>query len=204
MRTVFTADQRIRVNKINDFVMFPVVIRVNQFNEEALEEFEEDMDDAHSTGQPVIPILIDSFGGSVYGCQAMITSILNSKVPVATIVTSKAMSAGAVLFGFGTEGYRFMDKHASLMIHDAAQSTAGKVEEIKADADHLDALNQSIYKRLARHLGHKDENHFLLGIKEHRHADWYLNANEAKQHKLANHIRVPEMKVHVGLDISFK
>jgi len=108
MRNILTIDPKIRMSKIREFIDDPIVIYVNEFNEEAVGEFEQDMDHAHETGQPVIPIVIDSFGGSCYGSIAMISSIVNAKVPVATIVKGKAMSAGAILFGFGTEGYRLM------------------------------------------------------------------------------------------------
>jgi len=202
MRTIFTYDHFIKYSKIHDLVVKPKVIRVIEFDDEDVEEFEKDMDEAHSTGQPVIPIVIDSFGGSVYGLNAMASSILNAKVPVATIVTGKAMSAGAALFGFGTEGYRYIDKHATLMIHDAAWVAHGKVEEIKADAAQLDFQNKTLYRRLAVHLGHK-EDYFMKLIKEHSHADWFLTAQEAKKHRLANHIKVPEMNIHLSLDVSF-
>ena len=39
----------------------PVIIRVNKFDEKSAQEFSEKMSDAHNTGQPVIPIVIDIF-----------------------------------------------------------------------------------------------------------------------------------------------
>lgn len=203
MRNILKVDPKIRFNKIHEFVDQPIVIYVSEFDEEAVNDFEKDMDEAHETGQPIIPIVIDSFGGSCYGENAMISSILNAKVPVATIVKGKAMSAGAVLFGFGTEGYRFMDPHAVLMIHDAASGTFGKVEEIKADAAHLEHINESCYKRLAKHLGH-EENYILNMIANQKHADWYLTAKDAKKHKLANHLRVPEFITNIIVESIFQ
>lgn len=202
MRNLLTVDPRIRINKIRDFIDEPITIYVNEFDEEAVLDFEEDMDKAHNTNQPIIPIVIDSFGGSVYGAISMVSSVLNAKVPVATIVKGKAMSAGAILFGFGTEGYRFMDPNAVLMIHDAASISHGKVEEIKADAAHLEHLNQSWYKRLANHIGQPD-NYILDLIAKNRHADWFLTAKEGKKHKLVNHLRVPELHTKITLDINF-
>jgi len=204
MRKILTVDPQIRMQKIHEFILEPIVIRVNEFDEEAVEQFEDQMDEAHETGQKIIPIIIDSFGGSSYGCQAMVSAVLRAKVPVATIVSGKAMSSGAILFGFGTEGYRYMDKFATIMIHDTWQVSAGKVEEVKADSAHGEHLNNSIYKRLASHLGHKDDGHFLKLIKAHNHADWFLTAQEAKKHKLTNHLHIPEMKIHVGLEMTFK
>ena len=75
----------------------PIIIRVNKFNEKAALEFATKVAVAHSTGQKVIPVVIDSYGGEVYSLMSMISSIESSELPVATIVEGKAMSCGAVL-----------------------------------------------------------------------------------------------------------
>ena len=79
----------------------PVIIRVNKFDEDAAKKFDQEMAQAHNTGQKVIPVVIDSYGGQVYSLMSMIGSIKNSELPIATIVEGKAMSCGAILFSFG-------------------------------------------------------------------------------------------------------
>lgn len=202
MRTFVKIDPRIYVEKVDDVIEKPVVIRVNKFDEEALEDFEKDMDDAHYTKQPVIPIVVDSYGGEAYGCLGFIAAIESAKVPVATILTSKAMSAGAILFCFGTEGYRFMHPSAQMMIHDIGFGSWGKIEEMKADVKSTDEMNQALYKRLSKHLGHA-ENYIPDLIKEHNHVDWFLNAKEAKKHKIANHLKIPSFEIEIGLKVNF-
>ena len=86
----------------------PIVVRVNKFNEEAAKKFTQDMAAAHNSGQNIIPIVIDSYGGQVYSLMSMISDIKSSDLPVATIVEGKAMSCGAVLFTFGEDGHRYM------------------------------------------------------------------------------------------------
>ncbi len=202
MRKFYKIDPKIRFEKLSDIIDDPLVIRVNEFDEEALKDFEEDMDEAHATGQPVIPIVIDSLGGCIYGCLGFVAAIESARVPVATIVTSKAMSAGAVLFCFGTEGYRFMHPHAAIMIHDVGFGSRGKLEEIRTDVEHADILNTSIYKRVSQHLGHSPE---YIGnlVKQNRHLDWFLTSKQAKKHKIANHLRVPNFEVEINLKVSF-
>lgn len=180
----------------------PVVIRVNKFDEEAANKFSAAMSEAHSTGQPIIPVIIDSYGGQVYSLMSMIANIKASKIPVATIVQGKAMSCGALLFSYGSFGHRYIDKHATVMIHDVSTGSHGKVEEIKADAKESDRLNQWLYREMATNCG-KEPEYFLKAIHEKAHADWYLDADEALSHGLANHIRVPEMKVKVDVEITF-
>ena len=203
MRKFYEFDPRLQIDKITDVMPEPRIIHVTEFNEEALEDFHKDMDDAHHTGQPVIPIIIDSYGGSAYGVLGMISAIENSRLPVATIVTSKAMSAGAILFCFGTEGYRFMDRHATMMIHDVGSFTAGKVEDIKADTKQLDVLNRDVYRRASKHLGH-EAGYLGKFIKENHHVDWYLTAVKAKKHNIANHLRVPSLTIKINLEMKFK
>lgn len=202
MHNIIKIDPRIHVKKLEDLFDEPYIVRVTKFDEDALEDFEEDFNIALNTGQPVVPIVIDSFGGSSYGLLGMISTIENSPIPVATIITSKAMSAGAILFGFGTPGYRYMNPHAWLMIHDVASCTMGKVEEIKADAKQMDKLNKKMYKRLSEHLGHK-ATYIEELIKKHNHADWYLSAKQAQKHNLANHLFVPKFEIEIKLDFKF-
>jgi ATP-dependent Clp protease protease subunit len=181
----------------------PVVIRVRKFDETAAKEFADQMSKAQSTGQPIVPIIIDSYGGQVYSLMSMISDIRHSKLPVATIAQGKAMSCGALLFSFGTEGYRYMDPDATLMIHDVSSLKWGKVEEIKASAEETERLNKKVYQMMAKNCGHP-KNYFLDVIHSKGHADWYVDAREAKKHNLANYLRVPEMRIEAEVSFKFK
>jgi len=181
----------------------PVVIRVNKFDEKAAEEFSKSVARAQNTGQPVLPIIIDSYGGQVYSLMSMISDIQHSRLQVATIVQGKAMSCGAILFSFGLDGMRYMDPDATVMIHDVSSMGWGKVEEIKADAKEVERLNQKIYRMMAKNCGHHEE-YFLDIVHEKGHADWFLDAKECKRHKLANKLKVPEMKIDVKVQFEFK
>tara|TARA_E500000331_G_C17264881_1_gene716726 strand:- start:1973 stop:2578 length:606 start_codon:yes stop_codon:yes gene_type:complete len=181
----------------------PIVIRVNKFDESSAKSFSALMRKAQNTGQPVVPVIIDSYGGQVYSLMSMISDIQHSKIPVATIVQGKAMSCGAILFSFGAQGKRFMDPDATLMIHDVSSMSWGKVEEVKVSAEETDRLNQKIYHMMAENCG-QHEDYFLDIVHEKGHADWFLDAKECKKHKLANHLRVPDLKIDTSVKITFK
>ena len=202
MKMLVDVDAKLKVKKLEDLIEEPKIIRVVEFDDEGVAEFEKQIAEAHQTGQDVIPVVIDSFGGSVYALLAMMAAIDNSTLPVATIVSGKAMSCGAMLFCYGTEGYRFMDKHAVLMVHEASSMTCGKVEDIKVDVAHLDQVNRKLYKRVALHLGHP-ENYLLDLLKNRNNTDWFLTARDARKHKMANHLRIPQLKVSVKLLMEF-
>jgi len=179
----------------------PVVIRIRKFDEPSAKVFSDEMARAQNSGQPIIPIIIDSYGGQVYSLMSMISDIKHSKVKVATIAQGKAMSCGAVLFSFGAEGHRYIDPDATVMIHDVSSMGWGKVEEIKADAEEVERLNQKIYRMMATNCGHPEE-YFLDIVHEKGHADWFLDADECRRHNMANHLHVPSLRIRA--DITFK
>lgn len=196
-------DPNIKTRKIDDLYDSPVIVYVNKFTEESAKQFIVDMTRAEQNKQSIVPIVIDSYGGQVYSLLSMVDTIKRSKKPVATIATGKAMSCGAVLLSCGHDGMRYMSQHATVMIHDVSSFAIGKVEEIKADVGESTRLNKLIYEMMARNCG-QDPSYFLDIVHEKGHADWFLNAEDALKHKLVNHVRVPEFKVKVSLDVQFK
>ena len=181
----------------------PIIIRVNKFNEDSAKKFANQIAAAHNTGQSVIPVVIDSYGGQVYSLMSMIGAIKNSELPIATIIEGKAMSCGAILFSFGDEGRRFMDPNSTIMIHDVSSMAWGKVEEVKVNAEETDRLNQIVYNMMAQNCGHEDE-YFLEKVHERGHADWFLDATSAKKHNLANHLRIPTICIDISVKIKMK
>ena len=180
----------------------PSIIYVNKFTEDSAKEFLEAMINAQSTGQSIIPVIIDSYGGEIYSLLKMIDIIKSSSITVATICMGKAMSCGAILLTCGADGHRYMAPTATVMIHDAATFAMGKVEEIKAEAKEIDRLNKLTSKIMADNCG-KDATYFAKLIHEKSHADWFLDADEAKKHNIINHIRIPKVKIAFDAEMTF-
>ena len=181
----------------------PVIVKVNKFTEEATKQFHQEMALAHSSGQKVIPIVIDSYGGQVYSLMSMISAIEGAELPVATIVEGKAMSCGAVLLTYGHDGLRFAAPNATIMIHDVSSGGWGKIEELKADVAEAERLDEKIFTMMARNCGKKDD-YFKKKVFNKKHADWFMDAQEAKKHGIVNHLRVPKLNIKVGVDINFE
>lgn len=181
----------------------PLIITVNEFTEESASEFATAISLAHNTGQEIIPVIIDSFGGQVYSLLSMISSIRNSKVPIATIVRGKAMSCGALLASFGAPGHRYMDSDATMMIHDVSSVAFGKIEELKSDVREAERLNKKVYTMMAQNCEQED-NYFLDLIHDKGHSDWYLDAQEALHHNIVQHVKVPNLKGTVKVSISLE
>ena len=62
MRNNIKIHQSLHILKLEEVYKEPITIRVNKFDEEAVAHFDNDFEEAINTGQPVIPILVDSFG----------------------------------------------------------------------------------------------------------------------------------------------
>jgi ATP-dependent Clp protease protease subunit len=210
MRYILDVDHRVNFNDemISKIWKMPAYVNfVGQFTEESAAKFREDLIIAENAAircqQDVIPIVIDSPGGSVYALLGMIDAINNCSVKVATIVESKAMSCGAVLFTCGAEGYRFVGPNATVMIHTVSAMEFGKIDEIKAGANEAERLNEKLFALMSKNCGHKDS-YFLDELKDRKMADWYLDAKDCMKHKLANKIHIPSMKVKVYFDYKFE
>ena len=54
----------------------PVIITVNSFDEKSVVKFDHEMNTAINSGQSVVPIVINSYGGYVYSLMAMVSSRL--------------------------------------------------------------------------------------------------------------------------------
>ncbi len=181
----------------------PVIVRVNKFTEDSAKKFHQEVALAHSSGQKIIPVVIDSYGGQVYSLMSMISAIEAAELPVATIVEGKAMSCGAVLLSFGEQGMRFADPNATVMIHDVSSGGHGKIEELKADVKEAERLDEKIFTMMARNCGKKDD-YFKKKVFTKKHADWFMDAQEAKKHGLVNHLRLPKLNIKVDVDIDFE
>ena len=202
MKTITNIDPKI-IGKRSDLLEQPVIITVNEFTEESAKKFSESMQKAHDSGQPVIPVVIDSYGGMVDSLLNMISEVDSSEIPVATICQGKAMSCGSVLLSCGEEGMRYMDASSRVMIHDVSNMTWGKNEEIKASAAETDRLNKLIFRRMSANCG-QERDYFLDEIHAKAHAEWFLTAQQARRHNIVNQIRIPTMTVNVNVEMAFE
>ena len=180
----------------------PVIITVNDFDEKSVNKFKSEINQAINSGQKLVPIVIDSYGGYVYSLMSMISMIKACPLPVATIIQGKAMSCGAILATFGDDGMRYCDPYATIMIHEVASGSFGKVEELKASVEQTDILNDKVLVMMSRNCNQPDD-YFKKLIHEKGHADWYLDPKEALKHQIVNHLKIPtlNLKIDVTIDL---
>jgi ATP-dependent Clp endopeptidase proteolytic subunit ClpP len=181
----------------------PSIVMVHSFNTESADQFSKDIQEAVNSKEPIIPIVIDSYGGSIYAFLRMADTIQALNVPVATICVSKCMSAGLLLLSMGTKGYRWAAPNATILIHDASSSAEGKVPDVLNEAAELERLNILIFSMLAKQSG-KSADFFLNKLRNMGNIDWYLTAEEAKTLGIVNHVKLPRIKVSVKTEMNFE
>lgn len=186
--------------EIDKAIRRPVIVTVNEFDEDAVGRFAEQVAQAHETGQPVIPVVIDSYGGETYALLGMVAVMDSARLPVVTICEAKAMSCGALLFAFGDE--RYAAPEATFMLHDISSEIGGKTEDMKVDVKEMERLQDVVYTRIAKSCG-KPKGYFTKLIDQNKHADLYMNAKDAKKHGLATHIGVPSLVTTVSIAHTF-
>ncbi len=177
----------------------PIVISVGAINDEMAKRFSDLMDAAQTTGQTVIPVVINSYGGSVYSLIEMIDAIRASKIPVATICVGKCMSAGAVLLAMGANGMRYAAPNATIMVHEVSGGADGKVGEMTATVDEANRLNALMFKFMSLNIG-KPANYFKNLITIRARVDWFMTSKDALSIGIINKIGVPKFNVKVKVE----
>jgi len=89
-----------------------------------------------------IDLHINSYGGSVHAGFSSVDYILNSKVPVTTIIDGCAASAATIMSVCGA--HRKMNKHAYMLIHQLSSGMWGKYAEMQDKMENCDRFMDMI------------------------------------------------------------
>lgn len=170
------------------------------FDQEQGDKFEKDFFEAVDTGQPIVPILISSYGGAADQLDRMIDLMETSPVPIATIANGVAMSCGVLLLAAGTEDYRWAAKASSIMVHDITCGSWGKIEDMIADAKASERYRRMVYHRFDTHTGH-NRGYWMKKMKELGNVDLSLTAKQAQAEGIIDHIGVPRLTISVEMSV---
>jgi ATP-dependent Clp protease protease subunit len=179
-------------------------IYVSEFDDHAAQEFyARFLEIEENPNMPIIPVIINSYGGEISGLNLMRDLIKTSDKPTATIILGKAMSAGAALAVCGHKGLRFCSPNSLIMIHEASGGMIGKSAEIESHANMLKFLNKQFLDNIALDIGISRAKLDKIAYSD-RNADKYITAQEAKALKIVDEIGVPRFKrvgpqIHVDL-----
>lgn len=133
-----------------------------------------------------IELYIHSDGGAATGLANIYDVMQMIAAPVKTVCIGKCYSAAAVMLAAGTKGQRYAFKNANIMIHGIQAGFPIPGHDITSSKNYfqfLNANNDSIMKILANHTGHS-----LEKVKEDCKQDLWLNAKQALEYGIIDHI----------------
>lgn len=130
-----------------------------------------------------IKLYIDSFGGSVYQCFGLIGIMERSAVPVHTIVTGCAMSAGFIIAITGHK--RFCYEHSTFLYHQVSSFTFGKLKEMEDDIIEARRLQTIIEKHTLHYTKLTKEQ---LKDSYERKTDWFISPKDALKWSIVDDI----------------
>lgn len=128
-------------------------------------------EEAEVTSPKPIVLYIHSYGGDLDQAQFFCDLVEASRVPIITVATGAAMSAGLLIFLSGKRRYAF--KHSSLLIHQGSAAFSGTAEEIESA--------QKSYKRKLEKMKRYILTHTSIDEKlfeRNKTKDWYVSGEE--------------------------
>ena len=175
-------------------------INVSKFDKDAFYKFRSEFEWCVTNQQNIIPVYIDSYGGSVSSALGMIDIIKSSKSTVATIAVADAMSAGALLLTAGSEGYRYASKYSRIMLHSIWTGFEGSVESIEKEYEELIDCKETVLKMLDENCLQK-KGTFKEIFKKGKNTNMYLSAQKAKKMNIINHVGLPVFKQQIDYKV---
>jgi len=177
-----------------------VVEVVGELDETLLERCARQIHAIVASGQAYLPVVVHSSGGNLFDAMALLALLASSPVPVVTVCTGHAYSAGALVFSAGAPGHRYMAPYATLMLHQVSLAgIAGTAREVTNEARELERANAASFQRLAANTGRPPT--YFSALVEAADGDVYLDAAAALHHGLATHIGVPHLEVRVAVQL---
>lgn len=80
----------------------------------------------------ILTLYINSYGGDLYQCFALIDTMKASKLKIRTIGLGSIMSAGFLIFVSGAKGQRYIGKNTGIMCHQLSTGFDDKYHDVKA------------------------------------------------------------------------
>ena len=195
----------IRQKDLENNITLPVIVKViGEFNEESAKSLYADCDRAMTTGQKILPIFIDSYGGyvdSLVGMLDYFQSFRDSGVEIVTIACGKVMSCGALLFGMGDK--RYVGKRSRIMFHRVSAGSFGNPDDMKTDAKESERLEKFIFEEVSKNIG-RPKGWLFEQLKKNNFSDWYLNGDEALDAKVATKIGIPQFTFGIETRFSYE
>lgn len=130
-----------------------------------------------------ISLYINSPGGDVSACFAILDTMRYIKSPVSTIGIGLVASAGAVILAGGEKGKRFALPNTEIIIHQPSGGARGKVTDMEITFNQIQKTKSIMTKLMAEFTGKKEKEVF-----DAMERDNWMSATQAKDFGLIDNI----------------
>ncbi len=132
-----------------------------------------------------ITFFINSPGGSITAGMAVFDTMKLISSPIKVVVDGMAASMGSILLCGAAKGRRFLFPHARVLIHQPLimGRIVAPAVDINIQAQEMEKIREELNRVLAEASGQPIER-----IRQDTDRDFYLNAQEAIEYGLADHI----------------
>ena len=180
-----------------------IIVYVNRFDEISAKAFYDDFRLAQAQNQEIVPVVIDSYGGRVDALLSMVDVMLSYPGKVVTVTQGKAMSCGSCLLACGSPGMRYASPNSRVMVHNVSAGAVGKVPEMEIEVEEARRIQKQLFQVMAKRCG-QPKDYFLSLLKENQNADLYMTPEVALKHRIVDYVRIPKVKVDVGIKLSLE
>lgn len=134
-------------SKVSDTSVAKLINLINQKNNEFKKLLENKM--IESAQPKNLWLHITSYGGCLFSCFRAIDAIMQSLIPIYTIIDGYAASAGTLMAVVGKK--RFMAPNSYMLIHQLSAGAVGTFWEIKDEYNNLEMMMNDIYNIYLSH-----------------------------------------------------
>lgn len=165
--------------------------KINNLNKELLQYAIE-----YETEPPNIYLHINSFGGSLFAAFSTIDTIINSKIPIISIIEGCAASAATIISIVCHK--RYATANSFMLIHQLSTGVMGKYEELKDDF-----INDTKLMELLYNLYQKYTKMDLKKIKKQLKRDVWWDSTECLKNGLIDELYTG-MKINIKINKEFE
>ena len=133
-----------------------------------------------------LQLMINSPGGSLHACFALIDVMKGSRIPIHTIGLGMIASCGILTFMSGAKGHRYLTPNTSILSHQYSWGSKGKEHELFAVVREFELSTERMIKHYKKCTGMSEKKirEVLLPAK-----DVWLDAKEAIKYGIADKIK---------------
>ena len=147
--TVQVLDNRIYfTGRVNTDSVTNLIKQINHHNSEFTKLTILNSNVAEIKPKPIY-LHIQSYGGALLACFAAVDAIINSKIPIYTVVDGFAASCGSLMAIVGKK--RFMTKNSFVLMHQLSSGVMGTMKDIEDEYENCVKFMDKIYDLYEEH-----------------------------------------------------